>query len=92
VSTSVGCEGLDVVPDRHLLIADDPEVFAREVVGVLRDRERARRLGEAGRLLVQQKYEWSVIARELDRVYEDCLVRTVRAADRPLAVGDGPTR
>ncbi len=92
VSTSVGCEGLDVVPGRHLLVADDPEAFAREVVGVLRDRERARRLGEAGRRLVQQKYEWEIIAKELDRVYEDCRVRMNPAASRPYAVGGEPTR
>ncbi|WP_372522399.1 glycosyltransferase family 4 protein [Sulfuricaulis sp.] len=92
VSTSVGCEGLDVVHGRDLLVADDPEAFARETVGVLRDRELARRLGEAGRRLVQQKYEWGVIAKELDRVYEDCRARTRRAAVRPIAVGDGPTR
>jgi glycosyltransferase involved in cell wall biosynthesis len=92
VSTSVGCEGLDVVHGRHLLVADDPEAFARETVRVLRDRELARHLGEAGRRLVQQKYEWGMIAKELDRVYEDCCARTRRAAVRPIAVGDGSTR
>lgn len=72
VSTSVGSEGLDVAHGEHLLVADDPEGFAREVIRVLRDRELARRLGEAGRRLVRQKYEWEIIAKDLDRVYEDC--------------------
>lgn len=87
VTTSVGCEGLDVVPGRHLLIADDPEGFARAVVQVLRDRELARSLGAAGRKLVQQKYEWAIIAKELDRVYENCLAhagRTPVRGQRPL--------
>ena len=28
VSTRIGCEGIDVVPDRDVLIADTPEAFA----------------------------------------------------------------
>lgn len=82
VSTSVGSEGLEIVHGEHLLVADDPEGFAREVIRVLRDHELARRLGEAGRRLVQRKYEWEVIAKDLDRVYEDC-----RAGQRLDAVG-----
>ena len=31
VSTSIGCEGIDVVPDRDVLIGDDPETFARQI-------------------------------------------------------------
>lgn len=78
VSTAVGCEGLDVVHGEHILVADDPEGIAREVIKVLRDRKLARRLGEAGRRLVQKKYEWEIIARDLERVYEDCQSRSVK--------------
>lgn len=72
VSTSVGSEGLEVVHGEHLLVADDPESFAREVIKVLRDRDLARRLGTAGRQLVQRQYEWEIIAKDLDRVYQEC--------------------
>jgi glycosyltransferase involved in cell wall biosynthesis len=82
ISTSVGSEGLEIVQGEHLLVADDAEGFARAVIRVLRDRELARRLGEAGRQLVQRKYEWEVIAKDLDRVYEDC-----RAGQQPGVVG-----
>jgi glycosyltransferase involved in cell wall biosynthesis len=37
VSTSVGCEGLDATPDEHLLVADDPEQFARACERAVRD-------------------------------------------------------
>ena len=73
VSTSVGCEGLDVEPDKQLLVADSAEHFAGQVIRLLRDRELAQRLGRSGRELVQRVYEWSVIAKELDRVYERCV-------------------
>ncbi|RPH46477.1 MAG: glycosyltransferase [Burkholderiales bacterium] len=69
VSTRIGCEGLDVEPGRSILIADDPESLARETARVLADPELAARLGAEGRALVERRYDWRVIARDLDRVY-----------------------
>ena len=37
VSTSIGCEGLDVVPGRDILVADDPEDFACKTIELLKD-------------------------------------------------------
>ncbi|HLI05175.1 MAG TPA: glycosyltransferase [Ktedonobacteraceae bacterium] len=58
VSTSIGCEGLAVVPGRHLMIEDQPEKFAQAVVALLNDSERRRALGAAGRALVETEYSW----------------------------------
>ena len=66
VSTTIGAEGLPVVPGQHLLLADTPEFFAREVTALLRDRERRQRLGRAGRRLVQEHYSWSQVARDFE--------------------------
>ncbi|MCS6859889.1 MAG: glycosyltransferase [Abditibacteriales bacterium] len=73
VSTTVGAEGLEVVPGQHLLIADDPPSFAAAVVRVLRDADLRERLGRAGRELVEQRYDWRQIVREIERVYETAL-------------------
>jgi glycosyltransferase involved in cell wall biosynthesis len=69
VSTSVGCEGLDVRDGEQILIADTPADFARAVVRALREPRLAAGLGARGRELVQQRYEWNVIARDLEKVY-----------------------
>lgn len=37
VSTTIGAEGLGLVPGEHLLVADDPDSFARAIVDALRD-------------------------------------------------------
>ena len=66
VSTSLGCEGIDVEDGRHLLIADDPAHFAACVLRLLRDQEFARRLGTAGRELVQARYGWATVGERLD--------------------------
>ncbi len=65
VATSVGAEGLDVVPGRHLLIADTPEAFASAVVNLLRDAGARQSLSEAGRRLVAERYTWEAIGERL---------------------------
>lgn len=66
VSTSVGCEGLEVVNGRDLLIADRPQEFARFLVRLLRDPERRRELGTNGRKLVESRYGWERSAEILE--------------------------
>ena len=56
VSTSVGCEGIDVTHGKHLLIADEPEAFAAGILKVLSDRDLAMNLGREGRALVEREY------------------------------------
>jgi len=69
ISTTVGAEGLNVVNERHLLLADRPDDFARQVARVLDSRELATRLGTAGRRLVQEHYDWRQIASDLEQFY-----------------------
>jgi len=66
VSTTVGAEGLPLVPGVHFLQADDPGEFARAVVSLLRDPGRRRALGEAGRRLVEERFAWPAVAREFE--------------------------
>lgn len=67
VSTTVGAEGLPVSGGEHLVVADDATTFAAEVVSLLRDVDRRRRLESAARTLVVAHYDWSVAAAVLDR-------------------------
>ena len=66
VSTSVGAEGLPLVPGAHFLRADDPSEFAREVTSLLRDSARRRALGAAGRRFVEERYSWPKVAAEFE--------------------------
>ena len=66
VSTTVGAEGLSLVPGEHLLVADEPAPFAAAVNSLLRDPARRRALGAAGRKLVEQRYGWPQVAREFE--------------------------
>lgn len=56
VSTSVGAEGLDLVNDEHLLLADRAQHFGQQCLRLLGDAELAVRLAESGRRCVEQRY------------------------------------
>ena len=73
VSTSIGCEGLDVVDGQHLFIADTPGEFAEKTVRLLRDRELYRHIATNGRRLVETRYGWDSIGDRLMDVYQDVM-------------------
>ena len=58
VSTTIGCEGLDVTHGRHLLVSDDPGGFADCVVRLLTDSALYRRIAAEARSLVETAYDW----------------------------------
>jgi glycosyltransferase involved in cell wall biosynthesis len=87
VSTSVGCEGIDVVHGEHLLVADDPRAFADAVLNVTADNDLAGHLGRKGRLLVEEHYKWESVVDRLEDFY-----RRLLAAARPGTVASLPDR
>lgn len=79
VTTSIGAEGLEVVAGKHCLIADTPEDFAYSVTRVLRNPALAAELGNNGRALVVEQYDWSRQARALERAW----METVEGSPAP---------
>jgi len=70
VSTTIGAQGLGLVHDQHLVLADGEEAFAAATVRLLSDPERARRQGERGRAHVHEHFRWEVLGRELVDYWE----------------------
>jgi len=66
VSTTVGAEGLGLTPDRDVCIADEPGEFAQAVIALLQEPARRHALGDAGRLLVNNRYSWEHVAGHFD--------------------------
>lgn len=83
VSTSMGCADLEAVDGRNILIRDDAESFAQAVLDVLEDRELRRRLGEAGRKTVEERYSWAQRGRELRHLYADIEKTKAPGTPRP---------
>ena len=82
VSTSIGCEGLDVDPGEHLVVADTAGDFASETIALLRDPERRRRLGTAARSRVEARYAWSVVGESLVDAYRQAIAHRSRLTGR----------
>jgi glycosyltransferase involved in cell wall biosynthesis len=72
VSTSKGIEGLDVTPERHVLVGDTAESLAAQVLRVVGDPALAARLASDARARVRDAYTWeksaAILAHELARL------------------------
>jgi glycosyltransferase involved in cell wall biosynthesis len=64
VSTSKGAEGLAVTPGENILLADTPADIADAIVRLFRSPDLGSQLAEAGRLLVETRYDSSVVVGE----------------------------
>jgi glycosyltransferase involved in cell wall biosynthesis len=73
VSTALGAEGIEAVPGRDLLIADEPAAFADAVNGLLADPALAARIGQSARQLAVERYAWSGAALTLEEFYRQIL-------------------
>lgn len=68
-----------------LVPPNDPQALAGALLRVLGDNELRRRMGQAARRRVEQKFAWPVIAGQLKRLYE-CIGSGI--ADQPASVAE----
>lgn len=73
VSTSKGAEGLEIVDNEHVLLADTPEAFADAVLRVMNDGDLRERLRRNARALVEQQYDWKIIGAQFVALVEEAV-------------------
>jgi polysaccharide biosynthesis protein PslH len=73
ISTSLGAEGLQVTPGENILMADNAEHFVSHILALCSAPETADRLGQAGRRLVTETYDWRRCLGGLDNFYATLL-------------------
>lgn len=83
VATSAAHAGMEAVPARELLVADDPTSFAAAVLQLLRDVRMRTEMGLAARAAMEANYHWEKSLAQLDEVID--LVRDNRS--RPATPG-----
>jgi glycosyltransferase involved in cell wall biosynthesis len=70
VSTSIGCEGIEIENNKHIIISDTPEDFAKSILALLGDRKLYDYLSINSIKLIRQKYCWSKIVEDITARYQ----------------------
>jgi polysaccharide biosynthesis protein PslH len=70
VATSKGVEGLAAESDVHLLIANDPQIFAKQVLKLLLSGELRESISSNALQLVKDKYDWQSLMPQFLRLVE----------------------
>ena len=68
VSTSLGCEGIEVLDGVHVLLGDTPERFAHHCVALMEDAPLRARLSANARALVRDRYTMEAISSAVEPV------------------------
>ncbi len=75
VTTCVGAEGLDLVPDAHLTVVDSVAQIAPAVIRAMHNPTDMAGQAKRGRQEVTMKYDWDRLASRLESVWSDCLAQ-----------------
>jgi glycosyltransferase involved in cell wall biosynthesis len=73
ITTSIGCEGIEVTSGKNVLIADQAQDFADTVIDVLRDGISHQQIAENGYQLAKAKYDWSIIGDNMEDILQSFL-------------------
>jgi sugar transferase (PEP-CTERM/EpsH1 system associated) len=87
VSTPIGAEGLPVTHEEDILLEENAEGFASQVVRLLRDATLRKNLGHNARSLVEQNYSWASVSRSFDTVFNK-LVKSGKETDEVFPVAE----
>jgi glycosyltransferase involved in cell wall biosynthesis len=78
VTTSMGVEGIDAIPDRHALIGDTPEDFATACLQLMYDPDLGRYLAENATDLLQRSHTVDNLRKTLE------VIREPQSSNRPV--------
>ena len=69
VSTTIGAEGLDLIPGEHYLVANSAREFRESIELLVNDHQYRKKLVASARDCVVASYDWDAIARKLEKLY-----------------------
>lgn len=71
IGTSIALEGLDITPGKQAIVANTAQEMADSVYKVITDSALRKKLSDAGKKLVAEKYDWKNISEKLDQIYRN---------------------
>lgn len=88
VSTSIGTEGLNLQDGEHVLVADDPAVFANSIVRLLQDAKLWQRLVRRGRAQIMLSHSRQVARARFKQVISAVLAKKAKTAKLAVSILD----
>jgi glycosyltransferase involved in cell wall biosynthesis len=79
ITTSLGLEGIEATHGREVLLADTPSEFEAAVRFCLEQPQKLEAMGRRARALVETRYDYQVIARQLHLAYQKILPQARKA-------------
>lgn len=73
VTTNLGIEGLEAKNNIHVLASEHEDEMANLILDLVSDHSLYRKITLNARKLVEEKYDWKIIAEKLNEVYESCV-------------------
>ena len=73
VTPEVGLAPIVNKANAGLVVEGEPEKLAAGINVLLKDGDKRRQMGEAGRRIAQEQFSWDAIAKRMERVYEECV-------------------
>jgi glycosyltransferase involved in cell wall biosynthesis len=73
ISTTIGKEGIDVIDNEHILIADNKEDFVNKISNVFYDKVNAGKLIKSAREFVRDNYTWENVALQFENKYKELI-------------------
>jgi glycosyltransferase involved in cell wall biosynthesis len=73
ITTSKTLSALQVIPGKHLLVANNPSEFAKSILLLINDRNRMNELGLSGMAYVRSMHDWNSIAYQMSNIYKNFL-------------------
>lgn len=73
ITTSIGCEGIDVIPGRDVVIADTAHEFVVQIKSLMANPSMKAQLSSGVRRIAERKYSWTAISNRLLQTYESAV-------------------
>ena len=70
VTTRLGATGIGVMDREEVIIAENKEEFSDSIIELLKDKNLYEKITKNARSLVEEKYNWENITKELEKVYQ----------------------
>jgi glycosyltransferase involved in cell wall biosynthesis len=80
VSTSLGAEGLDLIPGKHYMLACTVEEMAQSLQKCLSVPKSVRSMTQCGREVVLRAYNWDILSSKLERIWHQQVCRQRKLA------------